>query len=63
MSLGITAMIDDTADVIEHLRLAQQIKTLTMPDEMGENFKVMAFLKALDMPLSGFALRDLRTSL
>lgn len=63
LSLGITAMIDDTADVIEHLRLAQQIKTLTMPDEMGENFKVMAFLKALDMPLSGFALRDLRTSL
>ena len=43
--------------------MAQQIKTLTMPDEMGENFKVMAFLKGLDMSLSGFALRDLRTSL
>lgn len=63
LSLGITGLIDETANVVEHLRMAQQIKTLTMPDEMGENFKVMAFLKGLDMSLSGFALRDLRTSL
>jgi SAM-dependent MidA family methyltransferase len=63
LSLGITGLIDETANVVEHLRMAQQIKTLTMPDEMGENFKVMAFLKGLDLPLSGFALRDLRTSL
>jgi SAM-dependent MidA family methyltransferase len=63
LSLGITGMVDETADVVQHLRLAQQIKTLTMPDEMGENFKVMAFLKNMEIPLSGFALRDMRTSL
>lgn len=63
LSLGITGLVDGAADVVNHLRLAQQIKTLTMPDEMGENFKVMAFLKALEIPLSGFVLRDLRTSL
>lgn len=63
LSLGITGLIDEQADVLTNLRLAQQIKTLTMPDEMGENFKVMAFLKDLDVSLSGFALRDLRMSL
>lgn len=63
LSLGITGMIAEDADMMTHLRLAQQIKTLTMPDEMGENFKVMAFTKALEIPLSGFALRDLRMSL
>jgi SAM-dependent MidA family methyltransferase len=63
LSLGITGMIDENADVMRHLQQAQQIKTLTMPDEMGENFKVMAFMKGLDLPLSGFVLRDMRTSL
>lgn len=63
LALGITGLIDEAADVLESLRLAQQIKTLTMPDEMGENFKVMAFLKGMDLSLSGFALQDLRTSL
>lgn len=63
LSLGITGLVDETADVMTSLRLAQQIKTLTMPDEMGENFKVMAFLKNMETPLSGFVLRDMRTSL
>jgi len=63
VSLGITGLVDESMDVVQHLRLAQQIKTLTMPDEMGESFKVVAFLKGLEMPLSGFVLRDLRTSL
>lgn len=63
LSLGITGLVAEEADMMTHLRLAQQIKTLTMPDEMGENFKVMAFLKGVSLSLSGFALRDLRTSL
>jgi len=63
LSLGITGLVKDDEDIMTSLRLAQQIKTLTMPDEMGENFKVMAFLKGLEMSLTGFALRDLRTSL
>lgn len=63
LALGITSCIDENADVVTHLKLAQQIKTLTMPDEMGENFKAMVFLKDMECSLTGFALRDLRMSL
>jgi SAM-dependent MidA family methyltransferase len=63
LALGLIDLIDPKADVVTHLKLAQQIKTLTMPDEMGENFKAMAFTKGIDGHLSGFSLRDLRTSL
>jgi SAM-dependent MidA family methyltransferase len=44
-------------------RLANQARQLMMPGEMGERFKAMAWLKGLDMPLSGFGLLDLRHSL
>ncbi len=59
LGLGITdmAMSDDA---MQQLRYAQQIKKLTLPHEMGELFKVMAFTRELDLPLAGFALRDLR---
>jgi SAM-dependent MidA family methyltransferase len=45
------------------VRLANQARQLMMPGEMGERFKAMAWLRALDIPLSGFALLDLRHSL
>jgi len=63
LALGIVGMIDASADVVSHLKLAQQIKTLTMPDEMGENFKVIAFTKGIEGALAGFAMRDLRMML
>jgi SAM-dependent MidA family methyltransferase len=44
-------------------RLANQARQLMMPGEMGERFKAMAWLRGLDIPLSGFALLDLRHSL
>jgi len=44
-------------------RLANQAHRLMMPGEMGERFKAMAWLRGLDIPLSGFALLDLRHSL
>jgi SAM-dependent MidA family methyltransferase len=44
-------------------RLANQARQLMMPGEMGERFKAMAWLRGLDLPLSGFALLDLRHSL
>ena len=34
-----------------------------MPGEMGERFKAMAWLRGLDLPLSGFSLQDLRHTL
>jgi SAM-dependent MidA family methyltransferase len=44
-------------------RLANQARQLMMPGEMGERFKAMAWLRGLEMPLSGFALQDLRHTL
>ncbi|HEY2678018.1 MAG TPA: SAM-dependent methyltransferase [Steroidobacteraceae bacterium] len=44
-------------------RLAGEARQLMMPGEMGERFKAMAWLKGLDIPLSGFALQDLRHTL
>jgi len=63
LALGLLDLVDPQADVVTHLKLAQQIKTLTMPDEMGENFKAMAFTKSIEGRLTGFSLRDLRMSL
>lgn len=44
----------------ESLLLAQQVKTLTLPGEMGERFKVMALGRDFDAPLRGFSLADQR---
>lgn len=47
----------------EHLQLVQQMKTLSLPGEMGERFKVMGLSKGLQHNVPGFSLRDLRYSL
>jgi SAM-dependent MidA family methyltransferase len=44
-------------------RLASQARQLMLPGEMGERFKAMAWLRGVELPLCGFALRDLRHSL
>ena len=44
-------------DTMGRLRLAQQIKTLTLPNEMGERFKVIGLRKNLDIDIAGFAMR------
>lgn len=49
----------DPEDVVRHLALVQGAKTLTLPGEMGERFKVIGLTKGLDRPWSGFAFRDL----
>jgi SAM-dependent MidA family methyltransferase len=50
-------------DENQFARLANQARQLMMPGEMGERFKAMAWLRGLELPLSGFALLDLRHSL
>jgi SAM-dependent MidA family methyltransferase len=55
------ALAGDDAD--EFARLANQARRLMMPGEMGERFKAMAWLRGLDLRLSGFALQDLRHTL
>jgi SAM-dependent MidA family methyltransferase len=43
--------------------LAGQARRLMMPGEMGERFKAMAWVRGLELELSGFAMRDLRHTL
>jgi SAM-dependent MidA family methyltransferase len=57
MALGIAGFAD------MDMRSAQQVKLLTLPEEMGERFKAIGFTKGVNMPLRGFALRDLIRSL
>ena len=42
----------------EQLELSRQVKTLTLPGEMGEYFKCMALLKGTTAAPSGFSLAD-----
>ena len=53
----------DPNDVRAHLALTQQIKKLTLPQEMGELVKVMALGRGLNMPLAGFRRQDRRARL
>jgi SAM-dependent MidA family methyltransferase len=41
-------------------KLAQQIRTLSLPAEMGERFKVIALTREWDTPLKGFSFNDYR---
>ena len=50
-------------DPRQQLLLAQEIKTLTLPSEMGERFKVIALSKNIDLSLAGFAIQDYRNRL
>jgi SAM-dependent MidA family methyltransferase len=50
-------------DIQQQVKLSQQIKTLTLPSEMGDRFKVIALTKNYDEPLKGFSMLDLRNRL
>lgn len=62
---GLDSIVMETgpADLRSQLELAQGIKRLTLPSEMGERFKVIALTRGADQPLSGFRSRDLRDRL
>jgi len=49
-----------SADARAQLTLANEIKKLTLPHEMGELFKVVAFGRGIDIPLTGFRLQNRR---
>lgn len=57
---GIEELISvaDPNNVREYLALTQQIKKLTLPQEMGELFKVIALERGMDCALTGFTLND-----
>jgi SAM-dependent MidA family methyltransferase len=57
MALGVAALAG------EDMKAAQQVKLLTLPEEMGERFKAIGFSKGIETALSVFALRDLSRQL
>ncbi|MCF6218112.1 MAG: SAM-dependent methyltransferase [Gammaproteobacteria bacterium] len=65
MSLGLTERLadNDPDDIKQQMLIAQQVKKLTMPNEMGELFKVIALQKGLGLPLQGFMMNDQRSRL
>jgi SAM-dependent MidA family methyltransferase len=60
---GIEADVAAAATTLDRAQLASQARTLLLPGEMGENFKVMALTRSMDAPLRGFQYQDLRGSL
>ena len=61
--LGELHQAEVSDDAAQQLLLSQQIKTLTLPSEMGERFKAMALTKNFDEPLIGFMMQDYRNRL
>ncbi len=55
LSAGLLDNIQLDATARQQLQLAQQVKKLTMPHEMGELFKVLALSRGFEGELSGFA--------
>jgi SAM-dependent MidA family methyltransferase len=50
-------------DLVDRVNLSRQAMMLTLPGEMGERFKAIALAKGFELPLRGFAVRDLRRTL
>jgi len=51
------------ADPTRFARLDNEARTLLLPGEMGERFKVMAWMRGMDAPLPAFQVQDLRHTL
>lgn len=62
MATGLTEMLAeiDLNDTRRYLEMTEQVKKLTLPNEMGELFKVLAFGRGLTSELNGFLLQDRR---
>ncbi len=64
LATGITENMPATSgEPRAQLRVAQEIRKLTLPQEMGELVKVMALGRGLTEPLLGFAIQDRRARL
>ncbi|VAW69307.1 SAM-dependent methyltransferase, MidA [hydrothermal vent metagenome] len=65
INCGLADIVEQTVFETEaqRLKILQQMKTLSLPGEMGERFKVMGLSKGLTENIPGFEIRDLRYSL
>jgi SAM-dependent MidA family methyltransferase len=61
LSLGLLDVVGEraAADRRREIELAQQVRRLTLPAEMGERFKVLALLRGVETGLQGFRAGDL----
>lgn len=62
---GLERQLADLAqrELASRLQVARQAMVLTLPNEMGERFKVIALARDYEPELAGFAIRDLAASL
>lgn len=58
LGMGVHELVERAEDETERLRLAGELKRLTLPGEMGEKFQVMALTRGMDLGGAGFALAD-----
>jgi SAM-dependent MidA family methyltransferase len=54
MRNGLLELMPDGLNELQQLEFAQRVKSLTLPEEMGEKFKVIALQKGLDLNFQGF---------
>jgi SAM-dependent MidA family methyltransferase len=62
---GLETLLAEVApeDTGRYLKLAHQVKVLTLPGEMGDRFKAIALTRGVNVALRGFALFDERVRL
>ncbi len=62
INAGLTQVVENLTieNEMQRLNIMQQMKTLSMPGEMGERFKVMGLSKGMDDNIPGFEMRDFR---
>ena len=60
LAAGILDLVEQALDLseIERYRLAQEVKRLTLPGEMGERFKLMCFARGVDRVPEPFTRHD-----
>ena len=65
INCGLAELVEsiETKSELDNFKLVQQMKTLSLPGEMGERFKVLGLSKGLKENVPGFEVRDLRYSL
>lgn len=62
IACGLESLARDLPDLppVKRQALAHELRELTLPGAMGEKFQCMGLTRGLDLPLLGFAMRDLR---
>ena len=61
LNLGLLDLVDtDQENLPEFLQASGEVKRLTLPGEMGESFKVIAFAKNYEDDIAGFSQHDIR---